>query len=92
MNRLFLVLGATLIASLAMAQDRIAPAANAEVYLIAPRNGATVIRAVNKLSSNPKLFLTTTHFHPEHAGGEPGFPPPPHPWLPAMLFALACVP
>jgi hypothetical protein len=42
MNRLFLVLGATLIASLAMAQDRIAPAANAEVYLIAPRNGATV--------------------------------------------------
>ena len=36
------MLGATLIASLAMAQDRIAPAANAEVYLIAPRNGATV--------------------------------------------------
>jgi glyoxylase-like metal-dependent hydrolase (beta-lactamase superfamily II) len=25
--------------------------------------------------SNAKLFLTTTHFHPEHAGGEPGFPP-----------------
>jgi glyoxylase-like metal-dependent hydrolase (beta-lactamase superfamily II) len=25
--------------------------------------------------NNPKLFLTTTHFHPEHAGGEPGFPP-----------------
>jgi hypothetical protein len=21
-----------------------------------------------------KLFLTTTHFHPEHAAGEPGFP------------------
>ena len=23
---------------------------------------------------NQKLFLTTTHFHPEHAGGEAGFP------------------
>jgi glyoxylase-like metal-dependent hydrolase (beta-lactamase superfamily II) len=41
---------------------------------LGPRNGATVVRVVNKLSSNPKLFLTTTHFHPEHAGGEPGFP------------------
>ena len=26
-------------------------------------------------SNNSKLFLTTTHFHPEHAAGEPGFPP-----------------
>jgi glyoxylase-like metal-dependent hydrolase (beta-lactamase superfamily II) len=41
---------------------------------LGPRNGATVVRVVNKLSSNPKLFLTTTHFHPEHAGGEPAFP------------------
>ena len=24
--------------------------------------------------NNAKLFLTTTHFHPEHAAGEPGFP------------------
>ena len=24
--------------------------------------------------NNTKLFLTTTHFHPEHAAGEPGFP------------------
>lgn len=40
---------------------------------LGPRNGATVARAVGKISSNPKLFLTTTHFHPEHAGGEPGF-------------------
>jgi glyoxylase-like metal-dependent hydrolase (beta-lactamase superfamily II) len=31
---------------------------------------------VEKLApNNKKLFLTTTHFHPEHAGGEPGFPP-----------------
>jgi glyoxylase-like metal-dependent hydrolase (beta-lactamase superfamily II) len=43
---------------------------------LGPRNGATVARVVEKLApSNRKLFLTTTHFHPEHAGGEPGFPP-----------------
>src|SRR5438270_10019236 len=41
---------------------------------LGPRNGATVARVVNKLSPDSKLFLTTTHFHPEHAGGEPGFP------------------
>jgi glyoxylase-like metal-dependent hydrolase (beta-lactamase superfamily II) len=41
---------------------------------LGPRNGATVARAAAKLSKAPKLFLTTTHFHPEHAGGEPGFP------------------
>jgi len=38
------------------------------------RNGATITRAANELSGNSKLFLTTTHFHPEHAAGEPGFP------------------
>jgi hypothetical protein len=42
MNRLLLALGLTLIASLAVAQERTPPAANAEVYFIAPRNGATV--------------------------------------------------
>ena len=42
MNRLLLVLGAALIASLAVAQERTAPAPNAEVYFIAPQNGATV--------------------------------------------------
>jgi glyoxylase-like metal-dependent hydrolase (beta-lactamase superfamily II) len=26
-----------------------------------------------KLAPNNKLYLTTTHFHPEHAAGEPGF-------------------
>jgi glyoxylase-like metal-dependent hydrolase (beta-lactamase superfamily II) len=41
---------------------------------LGPRNGATVARVAAKLSRAPKLFLTTTHFHPEHAGGEPGFP------------------
>ena len=42
---------------------------------LGPRNGATIARVVAGLSQAPKLFLTTTHFHPEHAGGEPGFPP-----------------
>src|SRR5712671_2237447 len=42
---------------------------------LGPRNGATIARVVAKVASgNRKLFLTTTHFHPEHAGGEAGFP------------------
>jgi glyoxylase-like metal-dependent hydrolase (beta-lactamase superfamily II) len=42
---------------------------------LGPKNGATVARVVAKLApNNTKLFLTTTHFHPEHAAGEPGFP------------------
>ena len=41
-----------------------------------PKNGATAARVAAKLApNNHKLFLTTTHFHPEHAAGEPGFPP-----------------
>lgn len=42
MNRLLFALGVTLIATSAVAQERSAPAANAEVYLIAPSNGAKV--------------------------------------------------
>lgn len=43
---------------------------------LGPKNGATAARVAAKLAPNiPKLFLTTTHFHPEHAAGEPGFPP-----------------
>ena len=42
---------------------------------LGPRNGATAARVAAKLSKGSKLFLTTTHFHPEHAAGEPGFPP-----------------
>jgi glyoxylase-like metal-dependent hydrolase (beta-lactamase superfamily II) len=43
---------------------------------LGPKNGATVARVATKLApNNTKLFLTTTHFHPEHAAGEPGFPP-----------------
>jgi glyoxylase-like metal-dependent hydrolase (beta-lactamase superfamily II) len=42
---------------------------------LGPANGATIARVVAKLApGNQKLFLTTTHFHPEHAAGEAGFP------------------
>jgi glyoxylase-like metal-dependent hydrolase (beta-lactamase superfamily II) len=42
---------------------------------LGPRNGATIARVAAKLApGNRKLFLTTTHFHPEHAGGAGGFP------------------
>jgi glyoxylase-like metal-dependent hydrolase (beta-lactamase superfamily II) len=42
---------------------------------LGPKNGATIARVAAKLApNNTRLFLTTTHFHPEHAGGEPGFP------------------
>lgn len=40
------------------------------------RNGAYVARAARKLSpQGQRLYLTTTHFHPEHASGWSGFPP-----------------
>lgn len=38
-------------------------------------NGALVARVAKRLSKGPKLFLTTTHYHPEHAAGIGGFPP-----------------
>jgi glyoxylase-like metal-dependent hydrolase (beta-lactamase superfamily II) len=42
---------------------------------LGPRNGATLARVAAKLSPpNAKLYLTTTHFHPEHAAGDAGFP------------------
>jgi glyoxylase-like metal-dependent hydrolase (beta-lactamase superfamily II) len=40
-----------------------------------PRNGAVVLREAQKLSKNTVMYLTTTHFHPEHAAGEAAFPP-----------------
>ena len=42
---------------------------------LGPRNGILVAQLVGQLSNNSRLYLTTTHFHPEHAAGEPGFPP-----------------
>jgi glyoxylase-like metal-dependent hydrolase (beta-lactamase superfamily II) len=38
-------------------------------------NGAVAARVAKRLSKGPKLFLTTTHYHPEHAAGVGGFPP-----------------
>jgi len=37
-------------------------------------NGRIVAEAAKKLAKGSTLYLTTTHFHPEHAGGEGGFP------------------
>jgi Domain of unknown function (DUF4399) len=42
MNRLLFALGVTLIAASAVAQERSAPAPDAEVYIIAPRDGASI--------------------------------------------------
>jgi glyoxylase-like metal-dependent hydrolase (beta-lactamase superfamily II) len=39
------------------------------------QNGALVAGVAKRLSKGPKLFLTTTHYHPEHAAGIGGFPP-----------------
>src|SRR5260370_26995188 len=39
------------------------------------RNGATVVRAAQKLAKGPNLFLTNTHYHSEHTSGEQAFPP-----------------
>jgi len=39
------------------------------------RNGAVIVREEQKLTKVPILYLTTTHFHPEHSTGEQAFPP-----------------
>ncbi len=41
---------------------------------LGPRNGATVARVAARLAKGRMLYLITTHFHPEHAAGEPAFP------------------
>src|SRR5215469_799363 len=38
------------------------------------RNGAIAAREAQKLGRGTILYLTTTHYHPEHAAGEGGFP------------------
>ncbi len=40
-----------------------------------PPNGAIVAREAAKLAKSSTLYLTTTHFHPEHAAGAQAFPP-----------------
>ena len=39
-----------------------------------PRNGQAILREVAKVSKNADLYVVSTHFHPEHALGEPAFP------------------
>ncbi len=39
------------------------------------RNGATVMRAEQKVAKGSILYLTTTHYHSEHTTGESAFPP-----------------
>jgi glyoxylase-like metal-dependent hydrolase (beta-lactamase superfamily II) len=41
---------------------------------LGPRNGAIAARQAAKLKPGAKLYLVTTHFHPEHAAGDGGFP------------------
>lgn len=42
---------------------------------LGPRNGAIALHEAQKLSRGPVLYLTTTHYHAEHAAGEGAFPP-----------------
>jgi glyoxylase-like metal-dependent hydrolase (beta-lactamase superfamily II) len=42
---------------------------------LGPRNAQTILREVAKVSRNAEGYLVATHFHPEHAGGNSGFPP-----------------
>jgi len=42
---------------------------------LGPANGKIVADTARQIAPGKKLFLTTTHFHPEHAAGEGGFPP-----------------
>ena len=38
-----------------------------------PRSGAVVLEAARELAGDRPLFLTLTHFHPEHGFGAPVF-------------------
>src|ERR1700730_14606204 len=38
------------------------------------RNGQTTLRELQKVNKNAELYLTTTHFHPEHVTGFHVFP------------------
>ena len=39
-----------------------------------PKNGQTVLRELAGVNKNAKVYLTTTHFHPEHVTGAQAFP------------------
>ena len=42
---------------------------------LGPRNAQTILSEVAKIAQRPEIYLVTTHFHPEHAGGSSAFPP-----------------
>ncbi len=42
---------------------------------LGPRNGATVLKEVAKVSTNSEMYVATTHYHPEHSLGGAAFPP-----------------
>lgn len=42
---------------------------------LGPRNAEIILREVEKLGKRREIYLVTTHFHPEHAGGGSAFPP-----------------
>jgi hypothetical protein len=71
MSRLVLALGACLLAAFALASDRVGPATGAEVYFIAPHNGAkvhspvTVKFGLSKMGIAPAgiKFDNTGHHH-----------------------------
>jgi glyoxylase-like metal-dependent hydrolase (beta-lactamase superfamily II) len=41
---------------------------------LGPRNGETVRRITERVSTNRDVYIVSTHFHPEHALGESAFP------------------
>lgn len=41
---------------------------------LGPKNAQTILREVDKVAKRPEMYLVTTHFHPEHAGGGSAFP------------------
>lgn len=41
---------------------------------LGPKNGMTVAKEAKKLAKGQIVYLTTTHYHPEHAAGDAGFP------------------
>jgi glyoxylase-like metal-dependent hydrolase (beta-lactamase superfamily II) len=41
---------------------------------LGPKMGAIAAGFAAKLAPGKHIYLTTTHFHPEHAGGDAGFP------------------